>query len=429
MNFKFKNNKIWLFIFMVISIFFFVSNKLIYGADVTGLEEAKVSSKNDYELEIDNLLCELEDPQKNEFKTILNDALKDSAGDASKEALNEMIKSIPRGVDKEDLKKFLNDNLLKISWKKEILENLKNNVEKCSQILSNEKTFVTVKNVKNIIVVGDLHGDYRSAGKYIKKIRELFETDSLSNAVFLGDYVDRGPNSVEVLHRVIRLKLDYPDKVILLKGNHETRKVFKEFSKYDANNLNQEIDRVFYPLNNKKINDIKEAILNFFEKLPLAAEFELAPTSDDYRPRKILAVHAGFPCEEDTDVYFNELIWYEFMDLKKTTVRCLDNYDDDLGTQILWNDFNVKNPDIYENVFNNIRGCGKLISKKSLIDFCEMYKYDFIVRGHTFFADDPFNNYMNLKKCFTIFSASNYYGLAGHGCIAHIDYRSIQRIS
>ena len=73
------------------------------------------------------------------------------------------------------------------------------------------------------LVVGDLHGDLRSlitiieASDFIHKI----EKDKDLTIVFLGDYGDRGAYSAEVYYVILRIKLAYPEHVILLLGNHE----------------------------------------------------------------------------------------------------------------------------------------------------------------------------------------------------------------
>lgn len=69
---------------------------------------------------------------------------------------------------------------------------------------------------ERLIVVGDIHGDLES----FNAIRELF-IPGKDILVFLGDYADRGTNSVEVIEGVQELFRSYPQSIISLKGNHE----------------------------------------------------------------------------------------------------------------------------------------------------------------------------------------------------------------
>jgi protein phosphatase len=72
-------------------------------------------------------------------------------------------------------------------------------------------------------IVGDLHGDLESL-EYILKDSCFVEKAQRSqdvHLIFLGDYGDRGSASPEVYSLVLRLKELFPDKVILMRGNHE----------------------------------------------------------------------------------------------------------------------------------------------------------------------------------------------------------------
>ena len=69
-----------------------------------------------------------------------------------------------------------------------------------------------------VIAIGDIHGMYEKLTALMEKIRFDPEEDLL---VFLGDYIDRGPDSVKCLQYVYDLQHRNPDSVICLLGNHE----------------------------------------------------------------------------------------------------------------------------------------------------------------------------------------------------------------
>lgn len=68
------------------------------------------------------------------------------------------------------------------------------------------------------VAIGDVHGDLEQLDRLLGKLPPLDEGDSL---VFLGDYLDRGPRSAEVVARVRALAADGPARVVALRGNHE----------------------------------------------------------------------------------------------------------------------------------------------------------------------------------------------------------------
>lgn len=72
------------------------------------------------------------------------------------------------------------------------------------------------------IVVGDIHGDLDSLIRILKQSRffKKVEKDKVY-VIFLGDYGDRGNETPEVYWVILKLKVSFPENVILLRGNHE----------------------------------------------------------------------------------------------------------------------------------------------------------------------------------------------------------------
>jgi serine/threonine protein phosphatase 1 len=67
----------------------------------------------------------------------------------------------------------------------------------------------------NLFIVSDIHGMY-------KQFEEILQYwDKESQLVILGDMIDRGDYSYEVVQRVMELQQQYPEKVVVMKGNHE----------------------------------------------------------------------------------------------------------------------------------------------------------------------------------------------------------------
>ena len=71
---------------------------------------------------------------------------------------------------------------------------------------------------RRILAVGDIHGMYKKLIALMDMVRFNPAEDLL---VFLGDYIDRGPQSLECLDYVMDLCKQFPERVIPLLGNHE----------------------------------------------------------------------------------------------------------------------------------------------------------------------------------------------------------------
>jgi serine/threonine protein phosphatase 1 len=72
--------------------------------------------------------------------------------------------------------------------------------------------------MKRTIAIGDIHGDLPALEAIFKALPKLDADDTL---VFLGDYVDHGPQSAEVMARLIALPSKTKARVVILRGNHE----------------------------------------------------------------------------------------------------------------------------------------------------------------------------------------------------------------
>jgi len=73
-----------------------------------------------------------------------------------------------------------------------------------------------------LYVIGDIHGQFRQLKLICNRIFPLRKSDGGADVlVCLGDYIDRGPNSPEVIDFLIKAKRKYKDQIILLRGNHE----------------------------------------------------------------------------------------------------------------------------------------------------------------------------------------------------------------
>jgi serine/threonine protein phosphatase 1 len=74
-----------------------------------------------------------------------------------------------------------------------------------------------IESMTKLFAIGDIHGSFDKLQDLMQKIPIDFATDTL---VFIGDYIDRGPGSVEVVDYLLDLKKRVPE-IIFLKGNHE----------------------------------------------------------------------------------------------------------------------------------------------------------------------------------------------------------------
>ena len=89
--------------------------------------------------------------------------------------------------------------------------------ERARSLISEESNVHSVR--APVTVVGDIHGQFHDMLEMFKLGGHAPDT----NYLFLGDYVDRGYYSVETVTLVVALKVRYPDRVTIIRGNHESR--------------------------------------------------------------------------------------------------------------------------------------------------------------------------------------------------------------
>jgi hypothetical protein len=130
------------------------------------------------------------------------------------------------------------------------------------------------------IVIGDTHGDWPST---LAAAQRFLEAPGERCFVGLGDYVDRPPDdcpngSVANLLYLLGLRAAYPDRVVLLQGNHETTRRFPVV----PHSLPEEVDDLWGPE-----EDRYSRLMGLAERGPFAA----------ISPSGVYLAHAGFPME------------------------------------------------------------------------------------------------------------------------------------
>ncbi|MBC7129937.1 metallophosphoesterase [Candidatus Bathyarchaeota archaeon] len=238
---------------------------------------------------------------------------------------------------------------------------------------------VRLKPQGEALIISDLHGDLESLirifheSSYIQAMKE--NKDAL--AIFLGDYGDRGAYSAEVYYVVLRLKLLFPEQVILLRGNHEgpdDLSVYpydlpvqfqKRFGK-DWHNVHDEVRRLFNNLYNAVIVDERCLLIHG------------GPPPMLKGPEDLAYAHKRHP-------------------------------EESLLEDILWSD-----PyEMAEGVYNSPRGAGKLFSEEVTLNALKRLNVAAIIRGH-----EPCPEGFKLNhgsRVLTIFSRKGhpYYNLHG----------------
>lgn len=125
-------------------------------------------------------------------------------------------------------------------------------IDMVDKILKNEPNVLSID--QPVTIVGDIHGQFYD----LLTILSLGGHPNQSSYLFMGDFVDRGLFSFECICYLYAMKILFPRKVFLLRGNHESRHLTKFFTFRDECLL-------------KTSEEIYEKFMNSFDNLPIAA--------------------------------------------------------------------------------------------------------------------------------------------------------------
>lgn len=214
-------------------------------------------------------------------------------------------------------------------------------------------------------ICGDIHGQYPD-------LLRLFEYGGFppeSNYLFLGDYVDRGKQSLETICLLLAYKIKYPENFFLLRGNHESAGINMIYGFYD------ECKRRF----NVKL---WKTFTDCFNCLPVAA------IVDD----KIFCCHGGLSPD------------LKSMEQIRKIKRPTDIPDSGLMCDLLWSD-PKKDVRGWEN---NDRGVSFTFGEGVVTNFLNQHNLDLICRAHQVVQDGY--EFFAQRRLVTLFSAPNYCG-------------------
>jgi len=154
-----------------------------------------------------------------------------------------------------------------------------------------------VSGTNKIFAIGDIHGCLWSLEKLLNILPVNWGKDLV---IFLGDYIDRGPDPRGVIEKILELKKLYGGKIITLKGNHEW--MFERFLK------GIDIDVFLYNGGGMTLKSYynKEGYLEIPEEhLKFLRELKLYYETEDY-----IFVHAGLrPGKELKEQSEEDLLW------------------------------------------------------------------------------------------------------------------------
>ncbi|KAK1315781.1 Serine/threonine-protein phosphatase BSL1 [Acorus calamus] len=249
------------------------------------------------------------------------------------------------------------------------------------QIFMQEPTVLQLK--APIKVFGDLHGQFGDLMRLFDEYGFPSTAGDITyiDYLFLGDYVDRGQHSLETITLLLALKIEYPENVHLIRGNHEAADINALFGfRLECIERMGENDGIWAWT---RFNQL-------FNTLPLAALIE----------KKIICMHGGIGRSINSVEQIEKLERPITMDVGSGILM-----------DLLWSD--PTENDSIEGLRPNARGPGLVtFGPDRVSDFCKRNKLQLIIRAHECVMDG-FERFAH-GQLITLFSATNYCGTANN---------------
>jgi serine/threonine-protein phosphatase 6 catalytic subunit len=238
----------------------------------------------------------------------------------------------------------------------------KNLCELCMEIFSEESNIQPVE--APVSICGDIHGQFYDVLELFKTGGELPDT----SYIFIGDFVDRGYNSVETIQLLLSYKAKYPGRITLLRGNHESRQITQFYGFFE------ECQRKYGNSNPWKY------CTDLFDYLPLGAIVE----------GKVLCIHGGLSPDVKT------------LDQIRVIDRKIEIPHEGPFCDLMWSD-----PEDIDTWAFNTRGAGWLFGAKVTKEFSYLNDLELICRAHQLVMEG-YKFWFPEKNLVTVWSAPNY---------------------
>jgi diadenosine tetraphosphatase ApaH/serine/threonine PP2A family protein phosphatase len=289
------------------------------------------------------------------------------------------------------------------------------------KILENEPRVVFVQSP--IYVFGDVHGNVEDLHFFADNVWRLGMECTAGRFLFLGDYVDRGLSCLECISYLLALKVTLPQKVFLLRGNHETRDVNGWEEHYGERSFIAQCTSRF---GNEIGYKVWESCNAVFDRMPLSAVID----------GDIFCVHGGIP----RPVSSNTTRIQDILTVPKVAgINPPYQHEDTVYQQVasdcIWSDPASEDQELTSvnpmtGFGASLRGGGAIcFGNKAVTDFLSQHNFSYILRAHEAHAEGVAVS--KGARVFTVFSTSKDHNQGSHalaGCIL-VDNEKLQVIN